>query len=340
MSSTVHCFMLSALIGAVASTAALAQAEPPADQNFTGGALFIYIPDETTGKIEDRSRERGHSVNATLKADGSLDVIIDGKTKDKRTVPSLNGLIMSDDIGVPTAIVYKAATDPCGGEVTSGCDDRAIAVSKAAGKNLLQSSTYGITRFGEDTDATPLATWMGGVYYGTATNVADMPKDLTATYTGNFLGLAFQAKSDISPTGDSSVNVLTGDTSLTADFRKAKVSGKITNLVATDDLGETALDQGLSLKGKIKGNSYTGGVSFIKPNGKSTGSVAHSELSGGFFGTNAAETAGALSLRGKFKPTSQGVARSSDNSNSGKGVNVNIIGSFGATKFVPPSPAP
>jgi len=153
------------------------------------------------------------------------------------------------------------------------------------GGSLLDDARYGVIG-----DFSNPALGIGGYHYGKATPVDQLPVDTSATYAGSFYGYGATIGEPI-PTSD-----LVGRSKLTANFGTGKVNGAITDLQTTKGVLQP---YGLSMNGKISGNTYSGTAAFTTPAGAPAGTVTSSAMTGGFYGANAGETAGALRVEGR-----------------------------------------
>jgi C-lobe and N-lobe beta barrels of Tf-binding protein B len=187
----------------------------------------------------------------------------------------------------------------------STATDSLYLTSQAGSKGTLFYSAYGLT----SNNVAGGGTNISGVYAGTATALTDLPKNVTATYTGIYTGLAFQPGAVYSQVGTAN---------LTANFGSGSVSGQVSNL--TQQNGSTNVisnaGYGISMNGTISGGNYNGTAGYTTTTGAAAGTVSSSTLTGGFYGPQAAETAGALAIKGTT-PT---------------GTATTVVGSYGAKK--------
>lgn len=125
--------------------------------------------------------------------------------------------------------------------------------------------------------------WLFGGDSTAASEMAALKTGLnpTATYTGAFIGNSGSLSSGVSS--------VFGDVALTADFGGGTIKGDVSNLTMVDT--NTAAGYGLSMNGTIAGSAYSGAATYS--DGTGTGQVV-----GGFFGANAAETAGVVQVQG------------------------------------------
>jgi C-lobe and N-lobe beta barrels of Tf-binding protein B len=157
-------------------------------------------------------------------------------------------------------------------------------LTTVSGSGALASSGYGIANH---YDAATGGTNLTGFYTGTATALSDLPKNVTATYSGTYYGYALQP---------GTVLQQAGNMSMSANFGSGTVAGQVTNLTNASTLANAGY--GLSMNGTISGGNYTGTAGYTTTTGAAAGTVSSSTLAGGFFGAQAAETAGALAIKG------------------------------------------
>jgi hypothetical protein len=158
---------------------------------------------------------------------------------------------------------------------------------------------------------------------------------VTATYLGSFYGFAAAAGDDLTQDGQGAD--LSGKVSLTANFGTAKVDGNVYDLQRSpgsddcDPCVNTPVAYGLALEGDIAGASYSGTAKFTEGTNVAGAAAvegsAAGQVIGGFYGGNAAETAGAIRIVGDTPAGATGP---------GTGEDVFVSGSFGAAK----EPAP
>jgi hypothetical protein len=153
----------------------------------------------------------------------------------------------------------------------------------------------------------------GGAAFGSALT-ATMPTSGTASYSGGAEGYVVQ------PVGTNPKNVghFYGTSSLSANFGTGAVTGSVTSIqsysVNNGGSGETLQGtvNNIGLSATISGNKFSGTTNVTGSAGTAwdiTGATG--VINGGFYGPNAAETAGAFSMSGGTNSTT-------------------IIGSFGA----------
>jgi hypothetical protein len=128
-------------------------------------------------------------------------------------------------------------------------------------------------------------------HHGSVTPTTQLPTG-TATYIGGYNGIAVD--------GTGKVDVQTGASGLSANFGAGSVTGIVTGLSNVNGPVATPAGYGISMTGTITGSTYTGSAALT---GEGT-STTQSSLNGAFYGTNAAETAGALAIRGNVNGTS------------------------------------
>jgi C-lobe and N-lobe beta barrels of Tf-binding protein B len=178
---------------------------------------------------------------------------------------------------------------------------QSIVSSTEAGSGTLAYSNFGLL-------ITPNGTGgnFGGFHTGTPTAVSNLPTSVTATYTGTYRGYAAVGNS---------VSNQAGNANMTANFTNGTMTGNVTSLTNLSTLASAGY--GLNMSGTISGGSYSGTAGFTNATtGAAAGTVTSSAFNGGFYGPNAAETAGAVAIRGTA-PT---------------GVQTIVVGAFGAKK--------
>jgi hypothetical protein len=138
-------------------------------------------------------------------------------------------------------------------------------------------------------------------YIGNPT--ANMPGSGTATYKGFYeQGIGVYSNAN----GVRQL-WLRGDAQLVADFNAGTVSGGVSN----GELGTSNSDgsnpynpnaavTGMAINASIAGSEYTGTARLVDAGGNDVGTVTNSEVIGGFFGANAAETIAASSIEGSM----------------------------------------
>lgn len=175
---------------------------------------------------------------------------------------------------------------------------------------------------------------MGFGYGGTATPASDMTtlknNNVTATYNGFFRGIAGQtvAVTSINSNNGTIGNAadLRGQTALTANFGAGTVNGNVYNMQRVDASNTaSAAPYGIRMDGTIAGSTYSGTARYTSPLATSGASALSSspsgQMIGGFFGAQAAETAGVVRIEGTAPGTGAGT-----------GANAVLVGGFGAKK--------
>jgi hypothetical protein len=297
---------------------------------FTGKAHILLVPDIEAPAltIGDRSRTTGLSVNSVAPdVEEGLGLEISGTTEAGTTYPieqlDTKNFTFEGNEGELEFYAPPGCEDEC---------DAGLLLSRQAGEEELYSSSYFITGADIYNENKTVSTVSGAGFAGQATGLESMTAlksgKVRATYEGSFLGLA-----NFTDDFGAYTELVTGDVTLNADFKKGNVAGGVTGLTFGEGEDQGTIDQGLGLKAKIKGNEYSGTVSITKGTGaaKGGGTVSKSALNGGFFGFNASETAGALRVEGTLTPTVDGV--SITNEETGAVISkmpVGIVGSFGA----------
>lgn len=130
-------------------------------------------------------------------------------------------------------------------------------------------------------------TAVGGYAKAKLTPPSQMPRDVTATYKGSFVGFDGVESHERERIG--------GDVRLRADFGAGTVNGKVSNLRNTNGASKS---YGLSMNGKISGSKYLGNTGFTTKSGAPAGTVTSSDFKGAFAGRNASETVGSLHVIG------------------------------------------
>ncbi len=132
----------------------------------------------------------------------------------------------------------------------------------------------------DGTEASGLGLGFVQNYDGAPTEASDMPNHGDATYDGNWVATIQAADED----GDGAVTLEDGVATMTADFEKMTVEADLTGLA--------------TLSGDISGNTFSGDeVSDIDDNRLSSDADDFTgSMSGGFFGTRAAEAGGVFSF--------------------------------------------
>ena len=117
-------------------------------------------------------------------------------------------------------------------------------------------------------------------FAGAATEASDMPNHGSATYDGNWVATIQAAD----PDGNGAVTLEDGVASLMADFGDGEITATLTSLA--------------TLSGDISGNTFSGeGLSDIEHGSLSSDDEDYEgSVSGGFFGTGAAEAGGVFSF--------------------------------------------
>jgi len=139
---------------------------------------------------------------------------------------------------------------------------------------------------------------------GAETDPSVVKSAANATYKGT-------AGAETWATADSQLRTqVRGDLTLNADFQKGSVTGSIDNLSRRSRDGNvsstyspwTAAAAGTSIamtESKISGNGFSGGTLVANDPGGDVGNLAGSTYSGKFYGPNAEQVGGVMSLNGK-----------------------------------------
>jgi C-lobe and N-lobe beta barrels of Tf-binding protein B len=299
---------------ALAPTAATTAASPK--------ALLIYIPVSSTGVA-------GAAVMPAAASDLTFARATSAAAGNTLTVSATGNLASGQGTASTAAMADVCASATGGCSTTSGGPNlnsgtassatSAISVLKNYGPGNLAYATYGYVQMPNGTAGTSF----GGYHNGTPTATSSLPTNVTATYTGLYAGALFTAGSP----GTTNVAQQNGTANLTANFTSSTVTGTVTNLTTTSAAisaspGATvtsAAGYGLGMTGTISGGNYTGTAGYNNgANSAAAGTVTASGLTGGFYGPGAAETAGALMIKGTDP--------------SGKSSQSITVGAFGARK--------
>lgn len=278
--------------GPTAAVVPSGQNPPPATLAASGKAIAIHIPDGNNLRVDARSSAGGQPLSLTEAADKS----------------SASG-ISAGAVGIFTGDMTKSAAASADGvdSYQAGASSLII-VSRASDSDPLLNSKYGMALVANGDGTASIA----GIHHGNPTGVMPAGAGVTATYEGLFMGVqTHQGKSAF--TG---LTPIVGNSRQTANFSAGTITGTVTGLQQNGDVRFGPASYGLATNGTISGNTYTGTVGFIDAAGTPAGNVTHSNLSGGFYGANAAETAGALAVSGSAPGTG----------------NIDVVGAFGAVK--------
>ena len=194
---------------------------------------------------------------------------------------------LSQDVGENTSTGYRGASNlNATGTFTIAMVDR----DAADGTNRLKSARYGLISIVDP--ANNNRDYLTAYHVGSLTPLNQMPSNVTATYTGLFRGIHEVAGTAGHRVGEVDI----GTVNLTANFTNGTIKGSVNNMV---DGGGQPLFYGLHMDGRIAGNTYKGTVELSQRGGAPVaGSATGSSWNGAFYGPNAAETAGALAVRG------------------------------------------
>jgi hypothetical protein len=286
-------------------------------------ALLMYIPVSGTGIP-------GTAVMPTAASDLTL-TRSSTPTAGDRVTATATGNLASGQSSASTASFSDICAGAGGGcSLNSGqtftadgainATASALSVSKSYGAGNLAYATYGFVQLPGGTSGTSY----GGYHNGTPSEVSSLPTNVTATYTGLYAGSVITLGANGAPTSIAAQN---GTANLSANFSNSTVTGTVTNLTTTSAAISTspgatttaAAGYGLGMNGTISGTSYTGTAGYNNgANSTAAGTVVASGLTGGFYGPGAAETAGALMIKGTDP--------------SGKSSPSITVGAFGAKK--------
>lgn len=253
----------------------------------SGFAQLVYIPDIGNTASSDHSGPTGTAVALNHTFDdptgGHASATFTGKLQGGNTV--LGTGIWDNIAATPGNQQFYFA------DTKKISDPNTLYVSKvygnaATGSLLLQDSRFGYVVIQQGTGTSGNAA-IGGLYTGNATPVAQLP--VQATYNGSFVGVIAKQGQSFGAT------YLTSPMTMTANFTQGTIAGSMNsffgNYFATFD--------GIAFNGKITGNTYSGTATFTDITGVAVPAPRTSAVTGGFFGPNAAETAGALRIEGQ-----------------------------------------
>ncbi|MFY0612520.1 MAG: transferrin-binding protein-like solute binding protein [Hyphomicrobiaceae bacterium] len=245
----------------------------PALKNPNGKAHFVFVP--RAGLIfPEVTTANGRTLSPAL-----VEV---SQTASSKTIryQGPSRLINADSIPID-----EEKSEP-GASIYGEKDKLLLGAITSAGSTSLEYSEIGL--IGDHRQA---VSNVGAYHAGQLTRADQLPTGVTATYTGVFSG-AGGAVGDVS-------GGLSGKANITANFGSGDVKGQVSDLRG-GLLGFIRQDYGLSIQGKITGNAYAGTAGFTDKNGKRSQSetVTSSAMSGGFYGPNGVETAGALRIEG------------------------------------------
>jgi C-lobe and N-lobe beta barrels of Tf-binding protein B len=271
-------------------------------QGETEGGLFISIPDATAIKIGDRSPVGGNGVTFGSNSPNTQTLTIVGEMATGTAIPSANGL--TETSVTPQIAEFDESS------ITEG--DKSLLLLRVAsqtdGNVLLKSSAYGLYIAGKPAAAGSGFT-LGYVFGGIPTENTDMPQNVTATYDGMFAGNGFAVDGTAGQGKSGYSRALVGDVALTFDAAAGTVKGNVYNMMGNDtttDAPQSPESFGLAIDAKVDattGNTYQGAVNFTNASNvagaAAVAGATQSNVIGGFYGPQAAETAGALQVQGK-----------------------------------------
>jgi C-lobe and N-lobe beta barrels of Tf-binding protein B len=261
--------------GSSAPAATVAAAPQPASPK----ALMVYVPSSGPAGTT--------MVSTAIMPTGASSFSIVGTTTQTATVTGNLANGQASATTGPLAMTCSTSGRTCS-DSTPGY--YSILASTQAGTGTLAYSNFGILTTPNGTGGN-----FGGYHNGTPTAVGTLPTNVTATYSGTYRGYVAVPNT---------VSQQAGDASLTANFSNGTMVGSVTNLSNLTAAGATAAGYGLSMNGTISGGAYTGTAGFTNTTtGTTGGTVTSSALNGGFYGPGAAETAGALAIRGTAPTT-------------------------------------
>lgn len=258
-------------------------------------ALVVYVPRNTAEPIVT-SPASGYAASFTeFVENGSNKAILDVKA-------NLPGSVSMDTANMQPALRGSGSTSAVrvygeGFHVT----DRPLyvfAYKGIGGSELLTDATYGFFAVTEQ-PSQPEA-W-GAFHVGTPTPQAQMPTNVTATYSGAFTGVEIWGPSR-------ATSGFSAPMTMTANFTNGTVAGVVPQT--------GAISSGFNFNGTITGNAYQGTAAFTATNAVTTSSA----LNGAFYGTNASQTAGAVMVQGTPIPSDPATGQ------------VTIVGGFGGKR--------
>jgi hypothetical protein len=299
-------------------------------------SFYVSIPRFTYTQMDIAESSPSGGQKTTLGAVGTTK--FEGTTYDSRSIKvagtpgnisesgpllcaTCNGGSASEKVYVGVTITkdgktYTIDDDVSGLSGPAALNEHFLITRNSAGPyGNLQSAQYGsfltvsqhvsITSAGFRTTSDPYGS-IGHFHSGTSTGSDDMASlkssSATATYNGTFYGYTAVNGDDLTQgQGD-----VAGRVSLTADFGAAKVSGNVYDMQspAGPDPG-----YGIALNGTITGAHYSGTAQFTNaasaPGAAPVAGYASGEMTGGFYGPGALETAGAVQIVGNM-PTDGG----------------------------------
>jgi hypothetical protein len=268
----------------------------------------------------------GASLGVTIPAEASLaEAAVDQEGKPAvLTVAGEGGVAsLKVEAGADTGLLVRNTDIEANAPTQSYSNGtNALTVSKDAGSDrLLTDVSYGVY----DVHNADGSRQVGSYHYGNITPQDSRPTgNVTATYAGKFTGVevmdgrqrADEAKAEAeSQFGPPTVRGLNGDVALVADFGRGTVQGLVGNMKYTDGRRTepeaeaaalmarepTATPYGLRMDAQMTGSTYKGTASFTGVENAVT--VTNSAVNGAFYGANAAETAGTLSVSGQANRT-------------------------------------
>ncbi|MEQ1697570.1 MAG: transferrin-binding protein-like solute binding protein [Hyphomicrobiaceae bacterium] len=237
-----------------------------------GKAQAVYLPDVSVSlAIGDRSAAGGQSVTYTGTSPSGITA--PGNPASFSVGQMAGGATMT---GINSGTLYNLSSSS--DQYISSDSYTDAFVTKITGAAPLTDAVYGSYSSG----AMPSGQ-LGGFFTGTPTSQAQMPGNITATYSGGFVGYEVT---------NSTVYEVAGASSVTANFGAGTVSGAVSSLT---NLYGTPSAYGLSMTGTITGNTYNGTAGFT---GAGAPTTTTSAMNGAFYGSAATQTAGALSVTG------------------------------------------
>lgn len=253
-------------------------------------ALDTYeVPGSTRYLVGDLTKSGGQQATVG-------EMILGGKRYGNLTPVSGDTILQSGDVFSGINAHHDKSV------VTDNPNKETVHTYNTAG---FMTSTLGITDYeharavsGYRFETTNNEAFISMAYGGVDDAQTNNAPSVNATYNGKFGGQS------IRPSG---VEAIEGDLTLTANLGgPGTVSGKIDNLVITDQTGNELPNNGAYFDlgtANITGTTYKGQVVFRDGSDNAVGDFttvvhARSEYHGGFYGANGEETAGAIDMTG------------------------------------------
>ncbi len=316
----------------------------------------------TTPLAPEASGPSGASLGVTMPAGASLaEAAVDQEGKPAvLTVGGEGGVAsLKVDGGADTGLLVRNTDIEANAPTQSYSNGtNALTVSKDAGSDrLLTDVSYGVY----DVHNADGSRQIGGYHSGNVTPENSRPAgNVTATYAGKFTGVEVMdgrqraeyeaaALEEGSQFGPPTVRGVNGDVALMADFGRGTVQGLVGNMKYADDQSTqpeasalmarepTATPYGLRMDAQMTGSTYKGTASFTGVEDAVT--VTKSAVNGAFYGANAAETAGTLSVTAQANRANPELSKLAEQPAAPRVV---VTGAFGGAKSdsITPFPLP